>query len=304
MRIVIPDFASKKDLFAYLKANKKALIAQKRAMPIVSEVTHYTPELISQSPISDTEIKRIASQTGVSEMAIKAAIQQTNSVNASLPDGVIRVRVVANAANFVDSHFDVLLNDAPKKSIKERKGLIPHLHDHIHMTTAEVGEVKSITLEMLPVNQLGYSGDAVTQCVVFTTDIKEEYNKAIYDRYKEGRAKQHSIGLQYVKIELCVNTDDKYYEEEKAAFDKYYPQILNKEVVDQKGYFWAISEYKLIENSVVLFGSNPYTPTLEAETNKGVPGAQPTHEEPDNKTTQQKAEIQEVLNRILNKTKN
>ena len=298
MRIQIPDFANRSDLFAYLKANKKAIISQKKAMPIVSEITYSLPEVVAQAPIALEDVKKLV--PGITDETFKA-LSSKMTLNESLPDGVVRVRTVANAANFVDSHLDVLLPDAAKKSIKERKGLIPHLHDHIHMTTAEVGEVKSITLEEVPLSQLGYKGDGTTQCVVFVTDVMEEYNKAIYDRYKSGRAKQHSIGLQYVKLELCVDSDDEDWKEEKKLFDKYYPGILNKEVVDAKGYFWAVPEYKLIENSVVLFGSNPYTPTLEAQSNKAEP-EQSTQAEPE-QSTQQRAEFVEALNRLNNKLK-
>lgn len=49
----------------------------------------------------------------------------------------------------------------------------------------------------------------------------------------------------------------------KENFDKYYPDVVNKEDVDKQGYFWAVLEAKLKEGSAVLMGSNWVTPTLD-----------------------------------------
>lgn len=247
MRVKLPDFKEKKALFDYLVTNKKQLIRQKSSMPIKSEGIFSTPSIITSGS------KDIFSA--------KSGLLSDGEI---LPDGVLRAKVVANAANFVDSHKDLILPDAPKKSIKERKGLIPMLHDHIHETTAEIGDVLDILLLDYAVRELGYNADGSTQGLTFIVDIRKDYNEKIYERYKSGRARQHSIGLRYLKMQLAVNSQD--YPEELANFDKYYDQIINKEVVDQSGYYWVVSEYMLIENSVVLFGSNPYTPTAEIAT--------------------------------------
>ena len=50
---------------------------------------------------------------------------------------------------------------------------------------------------------------------------------------------------------------------EFEAWEKYYPMIANKELADSKGYFWAVKEAKMIEESAVPVGSNSITPTLE-----------------------------------------
>src|SRR5690554_3340994 len=56
----------------------------------------------------------------------------------------LRVKVVANTANWIDSHMDMILEGAATKSIKERKHIIPHLYDHKHSVMAEVGDVADI----------------------------------------------------------------------------------------------------------------------------------------------------------------
>jgi hypothetical protein len=50
--------------------------------------------------------------------------------------------------------------------------------------------------------------------------------------------------------------DDKQY---KENWDKYYPQVINKDLVDKYGYFFAVVEAKILENSCVLFGANENT---------------------------------------------
>jgi hypothetical protein len=46
-------------------------------------------------------------------------------------------------------------------------------------------------------------------------------------------------------------------------WNKYYKDIINKEFVDEYGFFWVVNEIKLLEVSAVLFGANELTPTLE-----------------------------------------
>lgn len=250
MRVDIPIFETKNELFAYLKENKRTLISKKKSMPIFTDTVKASP-----LPIHTKHLKA-------------TAVKADNSEAVEIDKGRLRVRVVANAHNMIDSHMDVLLTDSAKKTLKERKGLIPHLKDHIHQTSAEIGEVVDITLEDVLLSELGYNSAGKTQCVIFTTDIIKEFCEKSFARYKNKRANQHSIGLQYVKLYLCINSDEPEYTAEKENFDKYYSQVINKEVADEMGYFWAVTEYKLIENSMVLFGSNPYTPTLEISESK------------------------------------
>jgi hypothetical protein len=69
--------------------------------------------------------------------------------------------------------------------------------------------------------------------------------------------------MQYVKLELCINSDSRYDAEEKAAWDKYIEQVANRQTVEDAGYFWAVTEAKLIEGSAVVIGSNFATPTIQ-----------------------------------------
>jgi hypothetical protein len=115
----------------------------------------------------------------------------------------------------------------------------------------------------MKLTDLGLNQSGSTQVLIFETDVMASYNEKIFNQYKLKKINQHSIGLQYVKISLCIN--DKDSEKEYDFWNKYYPQVINKEVVDQRGYFWVVTEIKLLENSCVLFGSNELTPTLDVK---------------------------------------
>ena len=81
------------------------------------------------------------------------------------------------------------------------------------------------------------------------------------NQYKQGNVKNHSVGMQYVKLIMAVNDED--YGAEFEAWEKYYPLIANKAEADAHGYFWAVKEAKVIEGSAVPIGSNRATPTLD-----------------------------------------
>jgi hypothetical protein len=70
----------------------------------------------------------------------------------------------------------------------------------------------------------------------------KEYDEKAYFLYRDKQVKQHSIGLQYVKIYLCIDSSEEEDTMYKENWDKYYSQVINKEKVDSRGYFWAVTE--------------------------------------------------------------
>jgi hypothetical protein len=73
----------------------------------------------------------------------------------------------------------------------------------------------------------------------------------MFNQYAKGYVKEHSVGMRYVKLELAVNSDSKYEQEEKAIWDKYIDEIVNKVQIEEQSY-WAVSEAKAIEGSAVV----------------------------------------------------
>ena len=114
-------------------------------------------------------------------------------------------------------------------------------------------------------NKLGFKYAGETQALIFETQIKKDRNEFMFNQYRKGYVLNHSVGMRYVKMFLCIDSNEPTYSSEKSNWDKYYQIVANKEVADEKGYFWAVTEAKVIEGSAVVKGSNFATPTLEIE---------------------------------------
>lgn len=109
--------------------------------------------------------------------------------------------------------------------------------------------------------ELGFQYSGTTQALIFDSTLKKDRNNFMFNQYAKGFVKNHSVGMQYVQIELAVN--DEQYEDEYKVWRTYFDKIANKEWAEYKGYFFAVREAKLIEGSAVPIGSNTATPTLE-----------------------------------------
>jgi hypothetical protein len=262
MRINTPKFQSKKEMFSYLKENKQTLIEQKKSMPIYSDCVNF----------------------GSTRIKVGGVAKANKPVDGDMD--TLRVKVIANTANWIDSHNDLLIPGSWNKTISERKGIIPHLHDHIHQIGAKVGEVHDIFSSNFSFAELGIAGKGNTEALVFITDIIKSYNEKVFNQYKRGMINQHSIGLQYMKLDLAIN--DESSTKEFEYWEKFYPQVINKSAADESGFFWVVQEIKLIENSAVLFGANEITPTLDNNLGKNIEPINFTQQVEPLKSTQNK----------------
>jgi len=237
-RIEIPEFENKKDLFKYLATNQKSLIAQKKAI-----IKHADGLGIAYHVITE-----------------KGGANKAEA-NQSDPD-TIKVRVVINTTNFLDSHDDVHLKGIWTKSLDENKNLL-HLREHQMKFDYIISEgedlkayVKSYTWK-----ELGYDFEGSTEALTFDSTVKRERNEFMFNQYQKGYVNNHSVSMQYVKLILAINDED--YATEFDAWEKYLPEVANKELAESRGYFWAVKEAKAFEGSAVPRGSNSATPTLD-----------------------------------------
>jgi hypothetical protein len=67
--------------------------------------------------------------------------------------------------------------------------------------------------------------------------------------------------MRYVQLFLCVNSEVKYYIEERENWESYIGEVINADEAEESGFFWAVTEAKVIEGSAVPIGSNWATPT-------------------------------------------
>ena len=236
----IGDFVSKEDFFRYIKDNKSKIVSEKKSAIKYADAIDF----INVKAIEKSEF----------------AIKENMSMDIS-DDGIITRNLVINTTNYLDSHLDVHIPNLWKKSISENPTtylLKSHLRDFEYVITdSAIPYVKNMNW-----TDLGLNSEGKTQALIFKAEISRERNEFMYEQYLKGYVKQHSVGMKYINIFFCVNSDDRYFIEEKKNWDKYYNEIVNKEIADKEMCFWAVTEAKLIEGSAVLFGSNPITPTL------------------------------------------
>jgi len=244
----IPVFEEKSLLYDWLIQNKGALLAQKKAAIKYADAVSFAVPLVNEK--GDT----------VKAEAVPATANK------------IKVRSIINTTKLLDSHGDVHIDQLWNKSLKETK---EHYLVNQHNFSFEgiiSDDVKAFAKQMTWA-ELGYDYEGTTQALVFDSVISKDESPQMFDRYRQGRVKQHSVGMRYVKMDLAINDDR--YEKEHSVWEKYFPNIANKEDAVELGYFWAVTEAKVIEGSAVVRGSNFATPTYsvdeKAEPPKGTP---------------------------------
>jgi len=207
---------------------------------------------------------------------------------------VMNAKLVINTTNLIDSHMDCHIPGIWTKSLKEL-GLFHLLQEHEmefdKVISDSVNDGLTASVEEIPWKKLGLKYQGTTQALIFNTQIKKERNEFMFDQYRKGYVLNHSVGMRYMKLFLCINSEEASYSSEKANWDKYYPEVINKELADEKGYFWAVTEAKIIEGSAVVKGSNFATPTMEIEIEKSIEAEEITSTiEPTNVTQEQNAQ--------------
>ena len=169
---------------------------------------------------------------------------------------VIYRTLIANTYNYMDGHDDVHLNGIFAKSIAETKKIFL-LHDHKFEVVAQIGSIISAYEQSGRFQDFGLNIQKDTQALLLDVAIERVKNQLVFDAYSRKEIEQHSVGMQYVKIDLAI--DDSNDKEGFALYHKILPLLGNPEDVEAQGYFFAVGEAKLRETSAVLMGSNPLT---------------------------------------------
>lgn len=252
MRVKIPEFGTKAELFSYLRINEKKLIAQKKSLAIKSDDLEFGYSIIESSK-----------KTGIKTKAAMPGDPEDDN------DGEIQVDIIANMSGWCDSYLDVMVKDNWNKSINDLgasgQKLVYHLKNHDYCTDAIIARDPSLYTKDIDLSIFNFTSDIKkAQGLLMSSTVCEEYDQKAYKLYRDKQVKQHSIGLRYVKIFLCIDSTEEEDAMYKDNWDKYYPGVINKDKVDSKGYFWAVTESQILEVSVVLFGANELTPVISA----------------------------------------
>lgn len=191
----------------------------------------------------------------------------------------LKVKLVINTTNLIDSHADCHIPNLWAKSLTESK-ILYLLQEHEMefdkiISDSVKDELKAYT-ETKMFKELNYNLEGSTECLIFDTKIKQEVNPFMFNLYKQGRIYNHSVGMRYIKLFLCIDSDSPEMASEKENWDKYISYVANKDEAERRGYFWAVTEAKVIEGSAVLKGSNECTPVLQMEIEKEIEAVEDT----------------------------
>lgn len=236
------------DIFKHLKDNKNALIAEKKFKVKQADSVCFNPSIQGK-------------YTSVNKSEDNDADEKINALNVS---------VVINTTNLLDSHGDVHISGIWNKSIKEIKRVYL-LQEHQMKFDKIITDKVKVSVKNITFSELGFSElKGATQALVFDCEINSDRNEFMFEQYLKGYVQNHSIGMQYVQLHLCINSEEKYYREEKDNWDKYISQVANADKAFELGYFWAVTEAKIIEGSAVPIGSNYATPTISINPIKNI----------------------------------
>lgn len=240
-KIEIPEFGTNKEMFQFLSDNQGALIAQKKA-----------------------ELKRADSLLCPPVMIVgsgKQAAEKSNEIIESPPD-VLNARLAINTTNLMDGHDDVHIPGLWDKSLQENKFLmLLNAHSMTFKDIISDGEDLSALAKMMTWKSLGFKWEGETEVLLFNAKIRKSRNEFMHDQYAKAYVKNHSVGMQYVRLALAINDED--FGSEFEVWEKYIDQIVNRDYAEDKGFFWAVKEAKAIEGSAVPRGSNYATPTID-----------------------------------------
>ena len=174
--------------------------------------------------------------------------------------------IAVNTTKILDSHMDVHLNGIWSKTVQEQQGKNYLVADHkleIDKVIARKEHVEMIVAE-IPFRSIGKDYEGDTQALIYKIPKDKIVNEAAKEWLESGDEIEASVRMQYVKIELAMNSDNINDKVEKANYDTYIKEIANKEEFEEINYFFIVQEAKNVkESSLVVFGSNNATGTLE-----------------------------------------
>lgn len=252
MKIEIPQLADKIEVFDWLVENKEIHYKAKK--------DEYRKSDSIACVIQDETIKAYKSGELI---RVEKAVKPIN------PDGIdtMQVKSVINTTLLMDSHDDMHINGIWRLSLKENKGfyfLQEHRMKFDHII-ADPTQVKA-TAELMDWSKLGFRKfKGQTEALIFDSLVEKSRNEFMFEQIAKGFVKNHSVGMRYVQLFLAINSDSMDHTEQKAVWDKFFPDLVNKKDAESQGFFWAVTEAKIIEGSAVVRGSNIATPLLGIE---------------------------------------
>lgn len=235
----LPDFASEQDKIKFLVENKDIIVTQAKSTKKEADGFGHYP---------------IYMREGVSNKSLNQDPEYL------VTKDVIEVKTIINTTNLLDSHLDVHIDGLWKKSLKESGSRLLHVQEHKSNEFNKIissGQDLEAYTKKYKWRDLGIDFDGATEALEFNSKIRKSRNSYMHEQYARKYVTNHSVGMHYDKVVLCV--DDKDYGEENENYKTYAQLVANQNALGK--YFWAVLEAKAIEGSAVPNGSNWATPT-------------------------------------------
>ena len=231
-------FNSKTELFKALKENKDLIIESKKS-----------------------EIYK-SHEKGLSIVTNQNAITKFSEATKSFEMDSNYYYFVVNSSNILDSHSDMHINGNWEKTVKEQQGKTYLVFDH-ELKRSEIiamkKDVEMFTAE-IPFKALGKNYDGNTYCLIYKVKKTAIVNPEAKEWLEVGHDFEASVRMQYMDIDIAIDSTNPDMAKEKTNFDLYFPVIANKEDFEEIYYFWIIKQAKnVMESSLVMFGSNGAT---------------------------------------------
>ena len=184
--ITIPDFLDRAKLFDWLIANKQLLITQKKCT-----IKHADAFSANTTYILDDDRTEVTKAE-----QLPAAVTK------------LKVRSVINTTKIFDSHQDVHIDQLWNRSIKETKeNYLVKQHDFTF--DGIISDNVKVHAKQIPWHELNYNFEGNTQALIYDSlidrDDMPENTKSMFDKYRTGKVKQHSVGMRYRG--LCVGRE-------------------------------------------------------------------------------------------------
>jgi len=228
------EFTDKVSMFAELKANKELIIKEKKSQIFKSCDKNST---VPFKPLKLDAIKGL-----------------------KMSDDAYYIAV--NTTNVLDSHGDLHVKGIWNKSVKDQQGKNYLVLDHKMEVSNVVAKKENVEMFIADISydsiKKGYTGN--TQALIYKVAKSDIINPLAKEWLESKSDIEASVRMQYVSVELALNSDAKADQEEKAVYDEYINKIANKSDYDEIEYFWVVKEAKNVgESSLVLAGSNNAT---------------------------------------------
>lgn len=255
-------FATKKEMYRHLMANKDAIISLKKAQVYKSHEKGQFTYLNA-------------------EKAMKAVQNKSFEANSDC------IYPIVSTTRYLDSHMDVHFDGCFTKTVQEQQGKVLYALDHQLKYDSVIAWQKDVRMFVADVDWslVGKSYSGTTQALVFEIAKDKIKRKDVLESIENKDADfENSISMLYHKIKLGINDTDPEF---KDAYDYYQSKvelIANKSDVEITGHFWGVEELGIYKEGslVVAGGSNDatsiYTKDIEAvnDTSKTEPSENDT----------------------------